>query len=164
MCVWSCPNLCKSMTLALQAPLSMGFPRQEYWSGLPFPCSGSVFFMSPKSCLLSFWNWNVAPVKKCLFWFFFFPREDLEKWAWALRTLSSERKIYFKNGDLEYVFTLFLYFKKYTLLVGICLVKNIFAPQIFLILVYYDILGPSGFLSPCTWSSVGNSPFKGFQG
>ena len=22
---------------ALQAPLSMGFPRQEYWSGLPFP-------------------------------------------------------------------------------------------------------------------------------
>ena len=24
-------------TIALQAPLSMGFPRQEYWSGLPFP-------------------------------------------------------------------------------------------------------------------------------
>ena len=24
-------------TVALQAPLSMGFPRQEYWSGLPFP-------------------------------------------------------------------------------------------------------------------------------
>ena len=23
-------------TVALQAPLSMGFPRQEYWSGLPF--------------------------------------------------------------------------------------------------------------------------------
>ena len=23
--------------VALQAPLSMGFPRQEYWSGLPFP-------------------------------------------------------------------------------------------------------------------------------
>ena len=25
------------MGLACQAPLSMGFPRQEYWSGLPFP-------------------------------------------------------------------------------------------------------------------------------
>ena len=25
-------------TAAGQAPLSMGFPRQEYWSGLPFPC------------------------------------------------------------------------------------------------------------------------------
>ena len=24
-------------TAARQAPLSMGFPRQEYWSGLPFP-------------------------------------------------------------------------------------------------------------------------------
>ena len=24
-------------TVALQAPLSMGFSRQEYWSGLPFP-------------------------------------------------------------------------------------------------------------------------------
>ena len=25
-------------TVAHQAPLSMGFPRQEYWSGLSFPC------------------------------------------------------------------------------------------------------------------------------
>ena len=24
-------------TVARQAPLSMGFPRQEHWSGLPFP-------------------------------------------------------------------------------------------------------------------------------
>ena len=24
-------------TVACQAPLSMGFPRGEYWSGLPFP-------------------------------------------------------------------------------------------------------------------------------
>ena len=24
-------------TVALQAPLTMGFPRQECWSGLPFP-------------------------------------------------------------------------------------------------------------------------------
>ena len=28
-----------SWTIAPQAPLSMGFPRQEYWSGLPFPSS-----------------------------------------------------------------------------------------------------------------------------
>ena len=26
-----------SLTAACQAPLSMGFPRQEYWGGLPFP-------------------------------------------------------------------------------------------------------------------------------
>ena len=24
-------------TVARQAPLSLGFPRQEYWAGLPFP-------------------------------------------------------------------------------------------------------------------------------
>ena len=29
-------------TTALQAPLSMGFPRQEYWSGLPFPSPGNM--------------------------------------------------------------------------------------------------------------------------
>ena len=27
-------------TVARQAPLSMRFPRQEYWSGLPFPYPG----------------------------------------------------------------------------------------------------------------------------
>ena len=30
------------VTVARQAPLSMGFPRQEYWSGLPFPLLGSL--------------------------------------------------------------------------------------------------------------------------
>ena len=29
-------------TVALQAPLSMGFSRQEYWSGLPFPSPGNL--------------------------------------------------------------------------------------------------------------------------
>ena len=29
-------------TVALQAPLSMGFPRQKYWSGLPFPPPGDL--------------------------------------------------------------------------------------------------------------------------
>ena len=29
-------------TVAYQAPLSMEFPRQEYWSGLPFPTPGHL--------------------------------------------------------------------------------------------------------------------------
>ena len=29
-------------TVALQAPLSMGFPKQEYWSGLPVPSLGDL--------------------------------------------------------------------------------------------------------------------------
>ena len=33
----SCLTLCDPWTVAHQAPPSMGFSRQEYWSGLPFP-------------------------------------------------------------------------------------------------------------------------------
>ena len=29
-------------TVAFQAPLFMGFSRQEYWSGLPFPPAGDL--------------------------------------------------------------------------------------------------------------------------
>ena len=29
-------------TAACQAPLSTGFPRQGYWSGLPFPSPGNL--------------------------------------------------------------------------------------------------------------------------
>ena len=36
----SCPTLCDPMDcIAQQAPLSMEFSRQEYWSGLPFSFS-----------------------------------------------------------------------------------------------------------------------------
>ena len=38
----SCLTLCDPWTVAHQAPLSMGFPRQEYWSGLPFPSPGDL--------------------------------------------------------------------------------------------------------------------------
>ena len=33
----SCPTLATPWTITCQAPLSMGFSRQEYWNGLPFP-------------------------------------------------------------------------------------------------------------------------------
>ena len=33
-------QLCPSQAVAHQAPLSMRFSRQEYWSGLPFPSPG----------------------------------------------------------------------------------------------------------------------------
>ena len=39
----SCPTLCNPWTVAYQAPPpSMGFSRQEYWSGLPFPSPGDL--------------------------------------------------------------------------------------------------------------------------
>ena len=38
----SCPTLVTPWTVACQAHLSMGFSRQEYWSGLPFPSLGDL--------------------------------------------------------------------------------------------------------------------------
>ena len=45
---YSIADLCLTATLwtvAGQAPLSMGFPRREYWNGLPFPSLG-IFLMN----------------------------------------------------------------------------------------------------------------------
>ena len=42
-----CLTLCNPMDcspLALQDPLSMGFSRQEYWTGLPFPSLGDFLY------------------------------------------------------------------------------------------------------------------------
>ena len=40
---FSCVRLFMTLWLvAHQAPLSMGFPRQAYWSGLPFPPPGDL--------------------------------------------------------------------------------------------------------------------------
>ena len=44
-CCWvgeSCPTLERPWTVARQTPPSMGFPRQEYWRGLPFPSPGDL--------------------------------------------------------------------------------------------------------------------------
>ena len=38
----SCPTLCDPWTVAHQAPPSMGFYRQEYWSGVPLPSPGDL--------------------------------------------------------------------------------------------------------------------------
>ena len=49
--MWKCRSVSHSScvrrfvtawTVACQAPLSMGFSRQEYWSGLPFPSPGDL--------------------------------------------------------------------------------------------------------------------------
>ena len=40
--IQSCLTLCDPWTIAHQAPLSKGFSRQEYWSGLPFPTRGDL--------------------------------------------------------------------------------------------------------------------------
>ena len=41
-CLSNLMTLATSWTVACQAPLSMGFSRQEYWSGLPFSSPGDL--------------------------------------------------------------------------------------------------------------------------
>ena len=53
----SCPTLCNPMDCTCQAPLSMGFSRQEYWSGLSFP---------PPEDLLDPWIEPTSPVSPAL--------------------------------------------------------------------------------------------------
>ena len=41
-CAQSCLTFYNPWTVAHQAPLTTGFSRQEYWSGLPFPTPGDL--------------------------------------------------------------------------------------------------------------------------
>ena len=68
-------------TIAYQAPVSMGFPRQEYWSGLPFPFPGvfpdpGIKAMSPALAgglllLLLFYQWVTREALLLYFYFVF---------------------------------------------------------------------------------------------
>ena len=49
-----CPTLCDPMDSAYQASLSMGFSRQAYWSGLPFPSPGDLLDPEIK-------HWSLVP-------------------------------------------------------------------------------------------------------
>ena len=56
-------------TMACQAPLSMGFSRQEYWSGLPFPSPVIKYEVSEVKSLshvrLSATPWTMASQALC---------------------------------------------------------------------------------------------------
>ena len=49
-----CLTLVTPWTEAHQAPLSMGFPREEYYSRLPFPTPGDLFDSGIKCVFLSY--------------------------------------------------------------------------------------------------------------
>ena len=55
-------------TLARQAPLSIGFPRQEYWSGFRFPSPGDLLDpqTEPKCPVLAGRFFTTAPSGKSL--------------------------------------------------------------------------------------------------
>ena len=55
-----CWTLVTPWTVAFQAPLSMGFSRQEYWSELPFPSPGDL--PDPGVELSSAWQADSLPL------------------------------------------------------------------------------------------------------
>ena len=66
-----CPPFCNSLNCSCQAPLSMGFSRQEYWSGLPCPSGDfpdpGIKPTSPVSCfageIFTHWAMREANLK-----------------------------------------------------------------------------------------------------
>ena len=55
-CVWL---FVTPWTIARQAPLSIGFPRQEYWSGLPFVTPGDLPHPGIKPISLCVLQWQM---------------------------------------------------------------------------------------------------------
>ena len=55
--VWLCATL---WTVAYQASLSMGFSRQEHWSGLPFLLQGIFPTQGLNPCLLCLLHWQLG--------------------------------------------------------------------------------------------------------
>ena len=56
----SCPTLWTLWTVSSQAPLSMGFSRQEYWSGLPYPTLRDLPYPGIELHLLCLLHWQAG--------------------------------------------------------------------------------------------------------
>ena len=57
-----CPTLCDPMDCSHQAPLYMGYSRQEYWSGLPLPPPGIFLAQGLNPCPL---HWQAGSLPPC---------------------------------------------------------------------------------------------------
>ena len=85
----SCPTLATPWTVACQAPLSMGFPREEYWNGLPFPFPRDLPDpgVEPKSLALQAGSFTTASSGKPQFSFWSSPKTQ------EYRSLVSRQEI-----------------------------------------------------------------------
>ena len=52
-CTQLCPTFCEPMDCSPPGSSSMGFPRREYWSGLPFPSPGDLLHPGIKPASLA---------------------------------------------------------------------------------------------------------------
>ena len=79
-------------TVAHQASLSMGFSRQEYWSGLPFPIQGIFPTQGLNRCLLCLLHWQAGSLPLAL------PVKPWSKviWMQILDVASFHRGVFLK--------------------------------------------------------------------
>ena len=79
-------------TVAYQAPVSMGFSRQEYWSGLPFPSSGDLPDSGIKPLLLHCGQ-TLYPMYNCV----------IEQYLthWASQVVLAVKNLPTNAGDLR---------------------------------------------------------------
>ena len=81
-------------TVAHQAPLTMGFLRQEYWSGLPFPSPGTLLDSGKEPRSLTLWADSspseplVKPIKV--------------KWALRVEHSSNRFSVFMKWNTREF--------------------------------------------------------------
>ena len=78
-CVWLCAT---PWTAAHQAPPSLGFSRQEYWSGLPFPSPMHLWRIH-----VDIWQnqYNIVKLKNKI-------KKKKEKWKWSRSVVSNPQR------------------------------------------------------------------------
>ena len=95
---WECQLSHVWLVIAHQAPLSMGFSKQEYWSGLPFPLPGKLPDpgnkpMSPVSLADRFFNLELCEKPTLTAWVqimaLLLSRYDLSQAAYLFKILLS---------------------------------------------------------------------------
>ena len=74
-----CPSLATQWTVVLQAPLSMEFPRREYWIGLPFPPPGDLLDtgIETTSTALAGKFFTIEPPGKPLYYYYIVIYNDI---------------------------------------------------------------------------------------
>ena len=74
-------------TVAHQAPLSMGFSRQEYWSGVPLPSPGDLLDIA-RLQFTSVDSWRSQWKLMCVSWYSFFSSFDVLIYGYSPCSIS----------------------------------------------------------------------------
>ena len=102
-CVWLCATL---WTLVLQAPLLMGFSRQEYWSGLHALLQRIISTHGSNLCLLRLLHWQMCslplvPSEKPPLWLSILSPKTFT-WNYPEMMTINVLFLHYQNSNLNY--------------------------------------------------------------